>query len=86
MSVIFKCSKLKKVKFLDWHPPHWFDLTKLNRMYSIRQGAFKSELVLILMMLDPNFNKTFILDVNQFIRGQQGRVIPKRWHGIPHKK
>jgi hypothetical protein len=36
------------------------------------------------MMLEPKLNKTFILDVNQFIRGPWARVIPKRWHGIPH--
>jgi hypothetical protein len=53
-------------------------------MLSICQGALKSRLVLILMILEPNLNKTFILDVNWFIRRPWVRVIPKRWHGIPH--
>lgn len=73
---------LLKVNFLDWHPPHRFDLTKLNHMFSICQGALKSRLVLILMMLEPNFNKTFILDVNRFTRGPEGEGYPKKmaWH------
>lgn len=73
---------LLKVKFLDWHPPHWFHLKKLNRMFSICQGALKSELVLIPMMLEPNLKQDIHLRCKSIHKGAMGEGYPKKmaWH------